>query len=119
MAFRVDDPFFDQPVIDYLHPVTQYTEIPDDQAEIDLALIVVNYQPGPGGRVVRAEVTRAPRYIVAEHGRMVNPEDAVQMAANGHKVTIERFVVQGGYLDLMDPDLASEIREDEREEAAQ
>ena len=108
MAFRIDDPFFDQPGLDYLRPATTWTEIPDDVAEVDVALIVVNCRPGGGGRVIRAEVTRSPAYIKAAHGRMFDPDRIVDMVEGGHKVTVERFVVRGGVLDVIDDNSPTE-----------
>lgn len=102
MAFRIDDPFFDQPGLDYLRPVTTWTEVSDDLAEVDVALIVVQYQPRSQGRTIRAEVTRSPAYIRAHYGRMFDPDRIVDMVEGGHKVTVERFVVRGGVLDVID-----------------
>jgi hypothetical protein len=104
MAFRIDDPFFDQPALDFLNPVTPWVERDQNDARVDIAVIYAQHQPSPfGGKVVRAEITASPAYVKAHFGRMlaeVGPA-IVELVAGGHEVFVKRFVVRAGVLDLV------------------
>lgn len=102
MSIAINDPAWDLPDLDFLNPSFDWRETPDDvdDPEVCVAVVVARALPSNHRAVVRGEIVASPAYIKANYGRMIDRAALgavlVEMAGNGHAVTVERREVKCG-----------------------